>query len=62
MLQKKSKTQNSTAHLEYAVYKTPPESATDFTGYNPYFSDSDEKAENLSDLMNVPTSPPYSKK
>lgn len=59
---KKTKTQNGTEHLEDAIYKTPPASATDWTGYNPYISDSNEKAENLSEMMNVPTSPPSSKK
>ena len=62
MIQKKTKTQNSTKHLEDAIYKTPPASPTDWTGYSPYVSDSTEKAENLSEMMNVPTSPPSKQK
>lgn len=62
MTQNNTKTQNNTAHLENAIYKTPPASATDWTGYSPYVSASNEKAENLSEMMNVPTSPPSTKK
>ena len=62
MIQKKTKTQNNLSHLEDAVYKTPPASPTDWTGYNPYISDSKEKSEYLSEMMNVPTSQPSTKK
>ncbi len=62
MIQKKTKSKNDTAHLEDAVYRTPPASATDFTGYVPVLSDSYEKHKNISEMMNVPTSPPSSEK
>lgn len=62
MLQKKTKTQNNTKHLEDAIYKTPPASATDWTGYNSYNSASEEEYENISDMMNVPISPQPNKK
>ena len=62
MIQKKTKTQNDLSHLKDAIYKTPPASATDWTGYSPYVSDSTEKSKNLSEMMNVPSSPPSKKK
>ena len=45
------------AHLENAVYNTPPASSNDFTGYMPVHPETEEKCENISRLMNVPTSP-----
>ena len=44
------------AHLENAVYNTPPASTNDFTGYMPVHPESEENCENISLLMNVPTS------
>jgi hypothetical protein len=49
------KTNNDLKHLENAIYKTPPASANDFTGYMPCNPISEEKSENISDMMNVPT-------
>lgn len=54
-------TNNSLKHLENAIYKTPPASANDFTGYVPCNPKSEEKSENLSDMMNVPTALKYRK-
>lgn len=48
----------NTKHLEDALFKTPPASANDYTGYVPSSPENIEKCENLSDLMNVPTSGP----
>ena len=52
------KTNNSLKHLEDALYRTPPASANDFTGYMPSHTESEDKCENISELLNVPTSKP----
>lgn len=58
---KNKKTNTGLRHLENAIYKTPPASANDYTGYVPCNPISEEKSENLSDLMNVPTDLKYNK-
>ena len=57
MNNKKTNTKDSLKHLENAIYKTPAASVNDFTGYMPSHPESNEKCENISNLMNVPTSP-----
>ena len=62
MKHKNTKSGSNFKHLENAVDITKPESANDCTGYVPTLTGIDEKGENLSDLMNVPTSLPIKKK
>ena len=62
MNNKNTKNKNSLKHLDNAVDITKPASANDCTGYVPTLSEIGEKAENLSHLMNVPTSQPIKKK
>lgn len=58
MNNKKTNKKDSFKHLEDAIYRTPAASANDCTGYMPIHTESNEKSENISNLMNAPTSPP----
>ncbi len=53
---------NSTKHLDDALYNTTPASANDRTGYVPFLPENNENLNNLSQLLNVPTSPHIKKK
>lgn len=47
-----------TKHLEDAMFNNRAASANDCTGYSNTIPENEKEAENLSSLMNVPTSPP----
>lgn len=51
-----------TKHLEDAMFNNRAASANDCTGYSTTIHASEKEAENLSNLMNVPTSPPKKKR
>ncbi|MBR5313799.1 MAG: hypothetical protein IKU45_00105, partial [Clostridia bacterium] len=46
----------NTKHLEDAMFKNRIASSTDCTGYMVTLPESNEEAENISDMFNVPTS------
>ncbi len=58
---KKQNQNNDTKHLEDALFNNPVVSATDTTGYVPTLPYTDEKADNISEMMSVPVSPPSDK-
>lgn len=53
---------NAYSHLENAIFYTPAASANDCTGMSTSLSETDEKAENISSLLCVRTSPHLNKK
>ena len=56
MNNKNTNTDNTPRHLKDIIFKPPPASSTDFTGMVPVHTENNEKLENVSKMMNVPTS------
>jgi len=55
-MKKKKNKQNDLSHLESTVYLSPPASPQEWTGLMPSLPENSEHSENVSQLMNVPTS------
>ena len=58
MLHRNTKLKNKIKHLEKAMFDNPIASSNDCTGFMNTPPQTDEKADNMSDLLNVPTSHP----
>ncbi|MBE6642405.1 MAG: hypothetical protein E7615_01980 [Ruminococcaceae bacterium] len=56
MNNKNTNNENVPQHLKDVFFKTPPASSTDFTGIVPVHTENNEALENISKMMNVPTS------